>query len=201
MSAYVRVWQKFPQTPNSDWVVPEPEGGFTREAAWAWQPRHWWYDRCRQLHQAAQLALRKIDATNGTIQLAHSYDWLDELPVGNDAEVLLEPYHWGTPKFTLLATAQTLLHQARLAIALERHWLAHGAYPEKLEALVPAYLENVFPDVITDRPMGYERGTNELYTLSSVGPDGVFRQPNVHYSDDWLWAYPTNPAPRTVTPP
>jgi hypothetical protein len=126
-----------------------------------------------------------------TGQTEHEYELLDGLPVGSDAEHLLEPYYWGQSKFAVLACAATALHQARLAVALERYWLAHGAYPEKLEALVPAYLEKVLPDIVTWRPMKYERDPNAAYSLTSVGSDGEFYKLNVSNDDDWHWAYPT----------
>jgi ABC-type transport system involved in cytochrome c biogenesis permease component len=191
VNAYVQLWQSFPVRPEIEWAVPEAAGGFTRNSEWEWEPRAWWYDRCRQLYDAGQIALRKVDFTNGTVQTEHEYELLDGLPVGSDAEQLLEPYYWGQSKFAVLACAATALHQARLAVALERYWLAHEAYPEKLEALVPAYLEKVLPDIVTGRPMKYERDPNAAYSLTSVGPDGEFYKLNVSNDDDWHWAYPT----------
>jgi ABC-type transport system involved in cytochrome c biogenesis permease component len=191
VNAYLQLWQSFPMRPEIDWAVPEAAGGFTRNSEWEWEPRAWWYDRCRQLHDAGQIALRKVDFTNGTVQTEQEWELLDGLPVGGDAEQLLEPYYWGQSKFAVLAYAATALHQARLAVALERYWLAQGEYPEKLEELVPAYLEKVLPDIVTGRPMKYERATNHLYSLISVGPDGEFYKLNVSSDDDWRWAYPT----------
>jgi hypothetical protein len=43
-----------------------------------------------------------------------------------------------------------------VAIALEQHRRKHGAYPEALEALVPAFLEAVPPDRFTGDPLGYK---------------------------------------------
>lgn len=191
VNAYVQLWQSFPERPESDRAVPEPAGGLTRNSDWRWEPRAWWYDRCRQLYDAGQVALRKVDFTNGTVQMEQEWGLLDGLPVGNDAEQLLEPYYWGQSKFAVLAFAATALHQARLAVALERYWLAHDDYPEKLDALVPAYLGKVLPDIGTGRPMKYERATNHLYSLTSVGPDGEFYKQKVSNDDDWRWAYPT----------
>jgi ABC-type transport system involved in cytochrome c biogenesis permease component len=191
VNAYVQLWQSFPARPEIEWAVPEAAGGFTRDSEWKWEPRAWWYDRCRQLYDAGQVALRKVDFTNGIVQTEQEWELLDGLPVGNDAEQLLQPYYWGQSKFGVMAYAATALHQARLAVALERYWLAHGAYPENLEALVPEYLEKVLPDIVTGRPMKYERVPNHAYSLTSVGPDGEFYKQNVSSDDDWRWAYPT----------
>ncbi len=67
------------------------------------------------------------------------------------------------------AVATTLVRQARIAIALERHFLAHQRYPETLEALVPNAI-----DVLPEDPMGQPwqyRPTSQrdTYTLYSVG--------------------------------
>jgi ABC-type transport system involved in multi-copper enzyme maturation permease subunit len=199
VSAYAQIWQKFPRDPEGDWAVPEPEGGFLRESNWAWQPRSWWYDRCRQIYEVGQSAISRVNFTNGTVRVEHEWDLLEGLPVGNDAEILLEPYYWGQPRSTILASAQTALHQARLAAALEQHWLASENYPNKLDELVPGYLERVLSDVVSGRPMLYERLTPDHYVLRSVGPDGEDDR-KIKASDDWLWAYPTNTTPAVVAP-
>ena len=48
-----------------------------------------------------------------------------------------------------------------------------GPYPERLEALVPAYLPRVPLDPFADAPFIYER-RGDGYLLASVGPDGTF---------------------------
>jgi ABC-type transport system involved in cytochrome c biogenesis permease component len=191
VNAYVQLWQSFPTRPEIEWAVPEAAGGFSRNSEWDWEPRAWWYDRCRQLYDAGQIALRKIDFTNGMVQTDQEWELLDGLPVGSDAEQLLEPYYWGQSKFAVLAYAATALHQARLAVALERYWLAQGVYPEKLDQLVPVYLDRVLSDVVTGRPMAYELSSGNRYVLRSFGPDGESQQRTKHM-DDWLWTYPTN---------
>jgi ABC-type transport system involved in cytochrome c biogenesis permease component len=199
VSAYAQIWQKFPRDPEGDWAVPEPEGGFLRESNWAWQPRSWWYDRCRQIYDEGQSAISRVNFTNGTVHVETEWNVLEGLPVGNDIEILLEPYYWGQSKSTILASAQTALQQARLAAALERHWLTARSYPNKLEELVPEHLERVPSDVVSGRPMLYERLTPDHYVLRSVGPDGEDDRKSKS-ADDWLWAYPTNATPAVVAP-
>ncbi len=81
-------------------------------------------------------------------------------------------------KSSNLATAD----KARLArdtlllqIALERHRLAHGSYPESLAELVPAFLHEAPIDPNTGITFGYHRSTNAKhpYVLYSVGPNKI----------------------------
>ena len=73
-------------------------------------------------------------------------------------------------------------HRARIgllrtaaALAAWRSDQPAGAapYPERLEALVPAYIPEVPLDPFTDAPLLYER-RGDGYLLASVGPDGTF---------------------------
>lgn len=61
---------------------------------------------------------------------------------------------------------------AIMAIALKRHQLRHGAYPKKLEALVPEFLASLPLDPIDGKPLRYRRDSENLFTLYSVGWDG-----------------------------
>jgi|GEM_PF-2866854 len=61
---------------------------------------------------------------------------------------------------------------ALTACALERHRLAHGAYPESLTPLVPAFLPAVPLDVINGDPLHYHLNPDGTFTLYSVGLDG-----------------------------
>lgn len=103
------------------------------------------------------------------------------------------------------AAGQTALDQTRIACALERHRLAHGAYPESLDALAPAFLQSVPHDVINGQPMKYNRTEEGGFVLYSVGwnqtddggrtglidtksPDS---KPGVKVENgDWVWQFP-----------
>jgi hypothetical protein len=67
------------------------------------------------------------------------------------------------------ANAVTL---AFTACALERHRLAHDAYPESLTQLVPAFLPAIPLDVINGDPLHYHLSPDGTFTLYSVGLDG-----------------------------
>jgi len=76
------------------------------------------------------------------------------------------------------------LRCARAALAVERHRLAHGALPERLEELVPAYLESVPRDPFAKEPLRYLRKEPD-YIVYSVGADrsdnGGFQRPLKRY--------------------
>ena len=67
------------------------------------------------------------------------------------------------------AYAQASVDLARMAIALERYRLAHGEYPESLDALAPQFMEKVPHDVIGGRPLHYRRTDDGQFVLYSVG--------------------------------
>lgn len=70
------------------------------------------------------------------------------------------------------ARLQTNLDHARLAVALERHWLRHRAYPERLDALVPEFLDRIPHDLFDGQPMRYRREGGQCFVLWSIGFDG-----------------------------
>ncbi len=67
--------------------------------------------------------------------------------------------------------SRTHLDLARAALAVERYRLATGHVPEKLEELVPKYLEQVPIDPFDGQPIRYQR-TQPGYVLYSVDTDG-----------------------------
>jgi energy-coupling factor transporter transmembrane protein EcfT len=100
-----------------------------------------------------------------------------------------------------IARTQSSVDLARVAIALERHRLAHGEFPESLEALAPQFITKVPHDIINGQPLHYRRTDDGQFILYSVGwnerDDGgsvVFgkgKTPVVDISEgDWVWRYP-----------
>jgi len=110
------------------------------------------------------------------------------------------------------AYAQSSADLARVAIALERYRLAHGEYPESLDALSPQFIVKVPHDIINGQPLKFRRGSDGQFVLYSVGwnerDDGgvvAFRKgsPRAANRDeegsmrpvnrdegDWVWRYP-----------
>jgi len=58
---------------------------------------------------------------------------------------------------------------ARVACALERYRLAHGGYPESLDALAPQYIHKLPHDIIIGQPLHYRRMEGGNFVLYSVG--------------------------------
>ena len=97
------------------------------------------------------------------------------------------------------AYGQESVDLARVAIALERYRLAHGAYPESLDALAPQFMEIIPHDLINGQPLHYRREADGQFTLYSVGWNetdddgevvlGKNGAPDIS-TGDWVWQYP-----------
>jgi hypothetical protein len=96
------------------------------------------------------------------------------------------------------AQNQTLVNEALLACALERHQLVYGCYPETLHCLVPEFLPQVPPDIIAGHSLKYHLTEDGQYVLYSVGWNatderGVPGTKGVARFDvekgDWVWPY------------
>jgi hypothetical protein len=99
------------------------------------------------------------------------------------------------------ARAQVWLDQMRIACALERYRLAHGAYPATLDELAPAYIAEVPHDIINGEPYRYRLRPDGTFLLYLVGwnekDEGgliVTTAPNPNDPDDskdkhgdWVW--------------
>ena len=124
------------------------------------------------------------------------------------------------PNFTkasqLLAYNQTLVNEAQVVCALERYHLAHGEYPETLDALVPQFIEKLPHDLIggppsqgsgaASQPLHYRRmdppsqsfgAASGKFLLYSIGwnetDDGGQDSPQTknggmdYAKGDWVW--------------
>jgi hypothetical protein len=114
--------------------------------------------------QRRTINAERLEANNRTLmesfQGTFSILWRHRL----FAKLLLPALEQTTRKF---ATAQTIAHQVVMACALERYRLANGGYPEKLEALVPTFLQRLPHDVLTGEPLSYERESEREFVLRS----------------------------------
>lgn len=110
------------------------------------------------------------------------------------------------PNFTratqTTARNQTWLNEAFIVCGLERYRLAHGSYPETLDALVPQFVEKLPPDIIGGESLHYRRTPDSKFLLYSVGwnekDDGgepawtTGKPPSVDYANgDWVWTTAT----------
>ncbi|HTQ50684.1 MAG TPA: hypothetical protein VMJ12_08230, partial [Candidatus Acidoferrales bacterium] len=99
----------------------------------------------------------------------------------------------------IFARAQVTIDLARVACALERYRLAHGQYPEVLDALAPQFIGKLPHDIINGQPLHYRRTVNGNFMLYSVGwnekDDGgqvvLTKNGSVdREKGDWVWQYP-----------
>jgi hypothetical protein len=99
----------------------------------------------------------------------------------------------------IFARAQATVDLARVACALERYRLAHGEYPETLDALSPRFIAQVPHDIMNGQPLHYRLANGDSFILYSVGwnekDDGgtvaLTKSGNVDRENgDWVWQYP-----------
>jgi len=99
------------------------------------------------------------------------------------------------------AQGQVWVDETRIACALERYRLAHGVYPDSLDALAPAYIDALPHDIMTGAPYHYQLRSDGTFLLYSVGwnqiDDGgkvVYEKENPERLDyqqgDWVWPTP-----------
>jgi hypothetical protein len=117
--------------------------------------------------------------------------------------------HWSPYTFAALRLApnfsracqttamnQTKVGQTLVACALERYHLAHGEYPETLDALMPQFIDKIPHDVIGGQPPHYRRSADGTFMLYSIGwsgrDNGGLVRGNSSYpytNGDWVWPF------------
>jgi hypothetical protein len=106
------------------------------------------------------------------------------------------------PRYCMrVAQAQVEVDEAMIACALERYRLAHGEFPERLDALSTQFIRNLPHDVINGEPLHYRRTADGQFLLYSVGWNETDDGGEVALTDskppgqdfergDWVWSYP-----------
>ena len=171
-------------------ILKNPEYLFIR-----FMPRGWVYRNMCAVALREQLIIgsfdlprkqvlpRKADDINNQITAARShftpYNYLAAVAVPNCAR-----------SAQTLARNQTRVNEAYLACGLERYRLAHGQYPETLDALVPQFAAKLSHDIIGGQPLKYHRTADGRFVLYSVGwnekDDGGVAGKTVT-EGDWVW--------------
>jgi hypothetical protein len=158
-------------------------------------PRGWFYQNMRADALMERLVLSSFDLPGQQI-LPRKAD-----AIARELEAIcshFRPYTFlvalAVPNFVraeqTTARNQTLVNAAYLACGLERYRLAHGQYPDTLEALVPRFAVKLPADVVGGQPLKYRRTEGGHFLLYSVGwngrdDGGVMGKAN---SDgDWVW--------------
>jgi hypothetical protein len=86
---------------------------------------------------------------------------------------------------------------ARLAIALERFWLKHGSYPEKLSDLLPDFIDTLPVDMDTGEPPSYTRMDGDTFMLQGPPTRGATYAPRLGERGFQGWPYA--PTPKSST--
>ena len=88
------------------------------------------------------------------------------------------------------AQNQATVNQTLVACALERCLLAHGEYPENLDALAPQFIAAIPRDIIDGQSLHYRRAAHGTFILYSIGwngrDDGGVRGQSFA-EGDWVW--------------
>ncbi|MEY4385058.1 MAG: hypothetical protein RLY20_341 [Verrucomicrobiota bacterium] len=198
--ANIAIWKAIPDAKGKNAELPDATGGTRFSDEWRHVPRGWWLDNCIQLFQVGARVLRDTDPTTQRIEHRLDYNDLGELPIDDQSrDLLLMDMDYWNPDIHLLATAQTALNQARIAVALEQVRRQTGRYPKTLDALTPHPFVRIPCDPETGRPLLYELNKQGNYLLRGVGRDRKPAGTNA-YSDDWLWAYPAHKRASTNQP-
>jgi hypothetical protein len=159
-------------------------------------PRGWVYQNMVSLARLVQKMPAGFDLANNTVSpRLLDTAWRDvEFFIGHKS-----PYRFlatfGIPNYrkALQTTThnQTLANEAQIACALERYRLAHGEYPETLDALVPQFIEQLPHDIIGGQPLRYHRTNDGKFLLYSVGwneTDDGGRDGGIDFTQgDWVW--------------
>jgi hypothetical protein len=96
------------------------------------------------------------------------------------------------------AQGQVRLDEDRIACGLERYRLAHGTYPETLDDLVPACIDELPHDVMNGEPYHYRLNADGTVLLYSVGWNQIddggkvghnkYVPTEIDYeTGDWVW--------------
>jgi tetratricopeptide (TPR) repeat protein len=168
-------------------------------------PRGWFYqNQLRSARAMVELYLPVADVSQGIISptatrrayAALEADTKHPNPY-NIIERMFVPGLGGAVR--RFAYGQSSLDLARVVIALERYRLAHGEYPESLDALAPQFIAKLPHDIINGQPLHYRRTNDGQFVLYSVGwnetdDGGVVALRTGGSIDfekgDWVWQYP-----------
>ena len=184
-------------TPNQPWWARIKFAGYYL------LPRGWIYQNMTAIADLRTVWLGAYDSENQTVlpSFAEKYTKATKKMVNH-----LSPYNFmaiiALPNITRAwqktAFNQTLVNQAQIACALERYRLAHGEYPDTLDALAPQFKESIPHDIIGGQPMHYHPTVDGKFSLYSVGWDGKDHggrysasENNGHGADiakgNWVW--------------
>ena len=169
---------------------------------WRLIPSGWLYqNRLRCARPMVELYLPVADVSQGIISPAAVHR--AEVRVQTDTK-RRNPYNLAErlflpalgPAARKFANGQSSADLARVAFALERYRLAHGAHPESLDVLAPQFIAKLPHDVINGQPLHYRPEAGGQFVLYSVGWNetddggeaGLRKDGSVDINTgDWVW--------------
>jgi hypothetical protein len=164
-------------------------------------PRGWFYQNMAAVAVIEQKWDKIIDETNNLVMSHQADDASREATktLGRSSPYTLLAAR-AIPNLTkatqTAARNQTLVNEALIACALERHRLIHQEYPEALDILVPTLIEKLPHDLIGGQPLKYHRTDDGHFALYSVGWNerddggipGLKKDGSVDLEKgDWVW--------------
>jgi hypothetical protein len=158
-------------------------------------PRGWMYQNMCVGAPLEQMIIEAFDVPNNQV-LPGKFEAINN--VVGAASKHRSPYNFlaatALPNFAKAAQTtarnQTLANEAYFACGLERYRLAHGQYPDTLEALVPQFAAKLPHDIVGGQPLKYHPTGDGQFVLYSVGwnekdDGGVPGATNGE--GDWVW--------------
>jgi len=158
-------------------------------------PRGWLYQNMCADALMDQLIIGGFDIPHNQVLPHKADDIQNQLKAALGA---FRPYTFlasmAVPNFARAAQTtarnQTLANEAFLACGLERYRLAHGQYPDTLEALLPQFADKLPHDLIGGQPLKYHRTADGHYVLYSIGwneKDDGGVPGKTAAEGDWVW--------------
>ncbi len=168
------------------YAVDQASGETKQESSWNFWPTGW-------------IDARKADATERVFSAVHLIDLKSRVVDAPGADQLTgDPVLSALKKFSRM---QVWVDEVRIACGLERYRLAHGTYPDSLEALVPDDVDRLPHDIMNGEPYCYRLRPEGTFLLYSVGwnqkDDGgveAFQKDSPKAEEltqgDWVWPVP-----------
>ena len=188
----------------------DPDVSFRERMLWHTLPKGWIFHSMVHANEYFDWFCSRLEKANdGTgekiLRSAQSSgDWLREhsLQLGIERFAALSlsesvgVFESGLKKYL---HAHTRMQEARLACTLERFRRAKASFPEKLDELVPDFIDAIPRDVFDAKPLRYRRSIQGGYDLWSIGPDRKDDSGKIDPEEenidqaDWIWHMPGRP--------
>jgi len=184
------------------------ESTYAERALLPW-PGGWWDNNMKQLADLHLEEVTTVDSQKRMVFPKAAARISDRVAQDSKRGTAYAPWNiWYTEAasgsleaMAKFAQAQVWVDEMRIACALERHRLAHGAYPSSLDALVPAYLDTLPHDIMNGEPYHYLLRPDGTFLLYSVGwnqtdeggkINGLSYDPKApdYTQGDWVWPTP-----------